>query len=84
MRLSRHLLAGFGGLLRLETIMIEALSRLVPTALSDFSLFFGVSCAGGHGVLLRTVLLWMMGAKETMPHQGWYRQRLYGADNRRS
>jgi hypothetical protein len=39
---------------------------LEATALSGFGLLFGVSFAGGHRVLLQTVVLAMHGKKETM------------------
>jgi hypothetical protein len=45
------LLEGFSGLLCLEVITCEALLRLQATALSDFSLFFGVSLRWGHAAL---------------------------------
>ena len=40
--------------------------RLQATALSGFGLLFGVSFAGGHSVLLQTVVLAIHGEKETM------------------
>ena len=39
---------------------------LEAPALSGFGLLFGVSFAGGHSVLLQTVVLAIHGKKETM------------------
>jgi hypothetical protein len=39
---------------------------LQTPVLSGFGWFFGVSCAGGHGVLLPTVVLVMHGGKATL------------------
>ena len=46
------LLEGLGGVLRLAAITCEALLRFAVAALSGFGVFFGVSLAWGHGVLL--------------------------------
>jgi len=46
------LLEGFGDALRLAAVAREAFSSGAATALSRFGLFFGVSCVGGHDVLL--------------------------------
>ena len=40
--------------------------RFEAAALSGFGLLFGVSFEEGHGVLLRTVVLSMMGVKKTV------------------
>ena len=54
------------GSLGLLLIMPQPFVSCVPTALSGFGLFFGVSFAGGHSVLLQTVVLAIHGEKETM------------------
>jgi hypothetical protein len=41
----------------------------VPPSLSGFGLFCGVSCAGGPGTLLQTVVLAIHGEKETLSPQ---------------
>jgi hypothetical protein len=40
--------------------------RMEATALDGFDVFFGVLFGGGHGALLRTVVLSMMGVKKTV------------------
>jgi hypothetical protein len=52
-----RLFESLNGSLGLLLIMPQTLVRCGPTALSGFGLLFGVSCAGGHGALLRTVCL---------------------------
>jgi hypothetical protein len=52
---------GLGGPLRLAPIALKTFMGLQATALSGFGLLFGVSFAGGHGVLLLTVVLAMHG-----------------------
>ena len=51
----RGLLQGLDGLLCLVVITCEALLRCEAATLSDFRVFFHVSCGGGHGVLLASV-----------------------------
>jgi hypothetical protein len=50
----------------LALISLKALLRDVTAMCSGFGLFFGVSFAGGHCVLLPTVVFAMHGEKETM------------------
>ena len=50
-----RLLHDLGGVLRLVAIPCEALLRCEAATLSGFDLFFGLSCAWGHGALLRFV-----------------------------
>ena len=45
-----------GGPLRLAPVTLKAFMDLQATALSGFGLLFGVSFAGGHSVLLQTVV----------------------------
>ena len=52
--------------LRLAPITLQAFMRLKATALSGFGWLFGVSYAGGHSVLLQTVLLARHGKQDTM------------------
>ena len=51
---------------RLTPITLQAFMCLEAPALSGFGVLFGVSYAGGHSVLLQTVLLAMHGEKDTM------------------
>jgi hypothetical protein len=60
------LFEGLDGTLRLAPITLQAFLRLEATALSGFGLLFGISFAGGHSMLLQTVLLARHGKKETM------------------
>jgi hypothetical protein len=46
------LLEGLSGPLRLAAVAREALLRCAITAAFGFGVVFGVSCVGGHGVLL--------------------------------
>jgi hypothetical protein len=48
-------LQGLDGLLCLVVITCEALLRCEAATLSDFRVFFDVSCGGRHGVLLASV-----------------------------
>jgi hypothetical protein len=61
----RGLVQGLRRLLRLAPITLEAFMRLQATALSGCCLLFGVSFAGGHSVLLQTVVLARHSEKET-------------------
>jgi hypothetical protein len=56
--------------LGLGALLLEALLGFESTAFSGFGLFGGVSFHGGHGDLLRTVVVFRLGLKETMPHVG--------------
>ena len=44
-----RLLQGLRGLLRLTAVTLQALLGFQVATLSGFGMFFGVSCAGGHG-----------------------------------
>jgi len=57
------------GPLGLLLIASQALVGFLTTALSGFGVFFGVSFAWGHGVLLRTVMISRSGLKVTLSHQ---------------
>jgi len=46
----------------------EAFLGVESTAFSGFDLFVGISFHGGHSEILRTVLVFRLGLKETMPH----------------
>src|SRR6266481_2136807 len=59
---------GFGGLLRLVPIAVEALLSVTTAALSGFGLFFRVSFGLGHDALLRIVIISLPDIKETMSH----------------
>jgi hypothetical protein len=48
---------GFGGLLRLVPIAVEALLSVTTAARSGFGLFFRVSFGLGHDALLRIVII---------------------------
>ena len=48
-------LEGLSGVLRLAAITFEALVHFAITAPSGFGVFLCVSCAWGHGALLRFV-----------------------------
>ena len=54
--------------LGLDALLPEALLGCEPTAFDGFGLSLGVSFHGGHGVLLRTRLVFLLGSKETMSH----------------
>jgi hypothetical protein len=62
----QSLVEGFSRPLGLTPVVCEAFMRLEATALSGFGWLFGVSLAGGHRVLLQTVVLAIHGKKETM------------------
>jgi len=62
------LMEGLDIVLGLDALLLEALLGFESTAFSGFGLFVGVSFHGGHGELLRTVLVFRLGSKETMPH----------------
>ncbi len=49
------LLQDLGGVLRLAAVTLQALLGFEVATLSGFGVFFGVSCAGGHGKLLYCV-----------------------------
>jgi hypothetical protein len=53
------LLQGFGGLLRLEAITLEALLGFEAMPLSGFGVFFHVTLRWEHGALLGSV--WVCG-----------------------
>src|SRR3989454_3050721 len=59
---------GFGGLLRLVPITVEALLSVTTAALSGFGVFFRVSFGLGHDALLRIVIISRPDIKETMSH----------------
>src|SRR5438093_1302106 len=59
---------GFGGLLRLVPITVEALLSVTAAALSGFGVFFRVSFGLGHDALLRIVIISLPDIKETMSH----------------
>ena len=52
----------------LDALLPEALLGCEPTAFDGFGLSLGVSFHGGHGTLLRTRLVFLLGSKETMSH----------------
>ena len=58
---------GLSSLLRLATVALEALLSVEATALSGFSLFFGVSFGLGHDDLLCIGMRSIRDTKETMP-----------------
>jgi hypothetical protein len=60
------LVQGRRRLLRSAPITFQAFMRLQAPALSGFGVLFGVSFAGGHRLLLQTVVLARHGKKETM------------------
>ena len=60
------LFKGLDGTLRLAPITLQAFMCAEATALSGVGVLFGVSCAGGHSMLLQTVLLARHSKKETM------------------
>ena len=47
-----RLFQDLGGMLRLAAITFQTLLRCATATLSGFCVFFGVSCAEGHGLLL--------------------------------
>jgi hypothetical protein len=59
---------GFNIALGLGTLLPETLLGFEPTAFDGFGLSLGVSFHGGHGALLRTRLVFLLGSKETMSH----------------
>src|SRR2546430_7922304 len=59
---------GFGGLLRLVPITVEALLSVTTAALSGFGVFFRVSFGLGHDALLRIVIISRPDIKETRSH----------------
>ncbi len=62
------LMEGLDIMLGLSALVLETRLGFESTAFSGFGLFGGVSFHGGHGELLRTVLVFRLGLKETMPH----------------
>src|SRR4029450_2280611 len=65
-QVSEGLLKDFSGVLRLAAVTLQALLGFEVATLSSFRVLFGVSFAWGHGVLLRTVMLFRMGTKQSM------------------
>src|SRR6266478_2470312 len=59
---------GFGGMLRLVPIAVEALLSVTTAALSGFGLFFRVSFGLGHDALLCIVIISLPDIKATMSH----------------
>jgi hypothetical protein len=53
------LMEGLDRVLGLSALSLEALLGFESTAFSGFDLFVGVSFHGGHGELLRTVLIFL-------------------------
>ena len=64
------LMEGLDMVLGLSALLPEAFLGVESTAFSGFDLFVGISFHGGHSEILRTVLVFLCGAKETMPHAG--------------
>ena len=64
------LLEGFGGLLSLAAVTVEALVYLAITAPSGFGVLFCISFGRGHGELLVPYGSRVDGVKETMPRPG--------------
>jgi len=64
------LMEGLDIVLGLSALLLKTLLGVEARAFSGFGLFVGVSFHGGHGELLRTVLVFRLGLKETMPHLG--------------
>jgi hypothetical protein len=64
------LMDGFDVVLGLGALLLKTFLGFESMAFSGFGLFGGVLFHGGHGALLRTVLVVWLGSKETMPHSG--------------
>src|SRR5688500_18235457 len=60
---------GFGSLLRLAPVALEALLGVAATAHSGFSLFSGVSFGWGHADLVCIVMRSILDIRETMSHR---------------
>src|SRR5262245_24091170 len=63
-----RLLQGLRGLLRLTAVTLQALLGFQVATLAGFGVFFGVSFAADHGVLLHS--LWVLGGCR-LPRRPW-------------
>src|SRR6516162_4100938 len=68
--LHQTLKEGFNIALGLSALVLETFLGFEATVFSGFGLFGSVSFHGRHGGLLRTVVVWLVGLQETMPHLG--------------